>query len=287
MASAIENVSRAHATVRPAHRRLSRQVAADMVAIGDLIAVVFGGLLPALIFALAGNVQLDQILLLQSTLLAGFLAHLCLRFRGMYDTARMDRFPQKPVELFAGVACGMIGVLGIGLPLVLRNIDVVLWYSAWMSASFTMILMNRMVARAMLKSFAEAGRFDQRVAVFGAGQIARRVHDYLKTPQLGVYFSGVYDDRAGQDRINPEGLTVAGKLNELITECREGRVDRVIVALPPSADVRLATIVEKFDSLPVSTHVVTHIASDLLDTDAAYNVSNLGPIGLLDVKKKP
>ena len=267
-------------------RRLSRQVTADAVAIGDILSVVLGGLLPALIYAVVGNVALDQLIVLQSTLLAGFIARRCLRFRGMYYTTHMDAFPQKPLELFIAVACGLAGVLGIGLPLVLRNIDTVVWYAAWMSASFTLILANRIAARVLIKRLAEAGRFDQRVAVYGAGVIARRVHDYLKAPRLGVFFSGVYDDRAGEDRINPEGLTVAGKLDELISECREGRVDAIIVALPQSADMRLAEIVGKFDKLPVSTHVVTHITSDLLDADIAYNVSNLGPVGLLDVKKK-
>ncbi|MEQ1671621.1 MAG: hypothetical protein ABL893_12235 [Hyphomicrobium sp.] len=267
-------------------RRLSRQVAADTVAIGDLTSVVLGGLLPALIYAVIGNVQLDQILVLQSTLLAGFIAHLCLRFRGMYDTTHMDQFPMQPFELFTAVCCGMVGVLGIGLPLVLKSMHIVVWYASWVSASFTLILLNRMIARTVLAQFAQEGRFDSRVAVFGAGQVARRVHDYLKTPRLGVFFAGVFDDRAGQDRLNPEGLTVAGKIEDLIAQCREGKIDRVIIALPPAANERLAGIVEKFESLPVSTHIVTHIASDLIDTDIAYNVSNLGPVGLLDVKKK-
>ena len=267
-------------------RRLSRQVAADTVAIGDLASVVLGGLLPALIYAVIGNVKLDQVLVLQSTVLAGFIAHLCLRFRGMYETSRMDKFPQQPVELFIAVMCGLIGVLGIGLPLVLHNMHLVVWYSAWMSASFTLILLNRLFSRKILAVLAKEGRFDERIAVFGAGQIARRVHDYLKTPQLGIFFAGVYDDRIGQDRLNPEGLAVAGKLDDLIAQCREGKVDRIVIALPQVASERLADIVQKFQVLPVSTHVVTHIASDLLDTDITYNVSNLGPIGLLDVKKK-
>lgn len=285
-ANSFEPASQSTASSAAPLRRLSRQVAADSVAIGDLMAVVLGGLLPALIYAIIGNVKLDQVLVLQSTLLAGFIAHLCLRFRGMYDTTRMDLFPQKPLELFIAVCCGLIGVLGIGLPLVLRNMHLVVWYSAWMSASFTLILLNRLIARTLLARLAEEGRFDQRVAVFGAGQVARRVHDYLTIPKLGVFFSGVYDDRVGQDRLNPEGLTVSGKLEDLITECREGKVDRIIIALPQAANERLAGIVEKFESLPVSTHVVTHIASDLLDTDITHNVSSLGPIGLLDVKKK-
>jgi FlaA1/EpsC-like NDP-sugar epimerase len=267
-------------------RRLSRQVAADTVAIGDLTAVVLGGLLPALIYAVVGNVKLDQILVLQSTLLAGFLSHLCLRFRGMYDTSRMDRFPQSPTELLIAVSCGLIGVLGIGLPLVLHNMHLVVWYSAWISASFTLILLNRLIARAFLARLASEGRFDQRVAVFGAGQIARTVHDYLVIPQLGVFFAGVYDDRMGQDRLNPEGMTVTGKLDDLVAQCREGKIDRIIIALPQAANARLAGVVEKFSELPVSTHVVTHIASELLDAEIAHSVSNLGPIGLLDVKKK-
>ena len=239
-----------------------------------------------MIYAMIGGVQLDQVLLVQSTLVAGFITHLCLRFRGMYDTTRMDRFPQVPLELLIAVSCGLFGVLGIGLPLALRNMHLVVWYSAWMSASFTLILLNRLIARKILAEFAAAGRFDQRIAVFGAGQIARRVHDYLKSPGLGIHFSGVFDDRAGQDRLNPEGLTVAGKLDDLITECREGRIDRIVIALPQSANERVAGIVKKFDLLPVSTHVVTHIASDLVQS-GIHNVSNLGPVGLLDVKKKP
>lgn len=269
-----------------ARRRLSRNVAADMVAIGDILAVVFGGLLPALIYAIVGHIKIDQVLVVQSVLVAGFITHLCLRFRGMYDTTRMDMFAQDPFELFIGVVCGMIGVLGIGLPLALRNMHIVVWYAAWLSASFSLILYSRILARKILARLAADGRFDQRIAVYGAGQIARRVHDHLKNPGLGVHFAGVFDDRAGEDRLNPEGLEVNGKLEDLVNTCREGKIDRIIVALPQSADQRISSIVKKFATLPVSTHIVTHISSDLVDSDIAHDVSSLGPVGLLDVKKK-
>ena len=267
-------------------RRLSRGVAADLVAFGDILSMVLGGLLPALIYAVAGNVKIEQILILQSVLVAGFITHLCLRFRGMYDTSRMDRFPQDPFELFIGVVCGMAGVLGIGLPLALRDMHIVVWYAAWLSASYALILYCRILARKIIARLAADGRFDERIAVFGAGQIARRVHDHLKTAGLGIHFAGVYDDRCGEDRLNPEGLMVSGKLEDLIVSCREGKIDRVIVALPQSADQRIAGIINKFTTLPVATHIVTHISSDLVDSDITHKVSSLGPVGLLDVKKK-
>lgn len=286
MSAANTDTPSAGANADTPKRRLSRNVAADMVAIGDILSVMLGGLLPALIYAVAGNVSFDQVLVLQSVLVAGFITNLCLRFRNMYDTSRMDRFPLDPFELFIGVICGMVGVLGIGLPLALRNMHILVWYAAWLSASFCLILYVRILSRRILAQLAAQGRFDQRIAVFGAGQIARRVHDYLKTPNIGVYFAGVFDDRAGEDRINPEGLEVAGKLEHLVAACREGKIDRIVIALPPSADQRISSIVRKFETLPVSTHVVTHMSSDLVDGDIAHKVSNLGPIGLLDVKKK-
>jgi FlaA1/EpsC-like NDP-sugar epimerase len=285
-ATSFEPAAPANAAKPAPLRRLSRRVIADTVAVGDISAVVLGGLNPALIYALIGHVKLDQLLVVQSALIAGFIAHLCLRLRGMYDTSRMDMFPQSPVELFAALCFGLMGVLGIGLPLALHNVQLLVWYSAWASSSFTLILLNRLVARHFIARLAHDGRFDERVAVYGAGQIARNVHDYLKIPQLGVFFSGVYDDRAGQDRINPEGLTVAGKLEDLVAQSREGRIDRIIIALPQAANNRLADIVAKFADLPVSTHIVTHIASELIDSSSAHNVSKLGNIGLLDVKKK-
>jgi FlaA1/EpsC-like NDP-sugar epimerase len=281
--AAAHTIDRAPAQMK---RRLSRQVSADVVAICDILAMVLGGLLPALIYAVAGKVAIDQIMVMQSVLVAGFIAHLCLRFRGMYDTSRMESFPLDPFELMIAVICGMVGVLGIGLPLALRNMHIAVWYAAWVSASFCLMLYGRMMARNILAKLATQGRFDERIAVFGAGQIARRVHDYLKTPGVGIHFAGVFDDRAGQDRLNPEGLEVTGKLEDLITACREGSIDRIVVALPQAADQRVSKIIEKFADLPVSTHIVTHIASDLIDSDISHKVSNLGPVGLLDLKKK-
>ena len=281
--AAAHSIDRAPAQMK---RRLSRQVSADVVAICDILAMVLGGLLPALIYAVAGKVAIDQIMVMQSVLVAGFIAHLCLRFRGMYDISRMESFPLDPFELMIAVICGMVGVLGIGLPLALRNMHIAVWYAAWVSASFCLMLYGRMMARNILAKLAKHGRFDERIAVFGAGQIARRVHDYLKTPGVGIHFAGVFDDRAGQERLNPEGLEVTGKLEDLIAACREGTIDRIVVALPQAADQRVSKIIERFADLPVSTHIVTHIASDLIDSDISHKVSNLGPVGLLDLKKK-
>jgi Undecaprenyl-phosphate glucose phosphotransferase len=80
---------------------------------------------------------------------------------------------------------------------------------------------------------------------------------------------------------------INGRLDDLIEAGRAGRIDQIVIALPQSADRRAAEVARKLTQLPVSLHVVTHIASDLVDASAANRVSNLGPVGLLDVKRKP
>ncbi len=275
----------ANGDARPV-RRLSRQVAADIVAIGDVASVALGGLLPAVAYALASGTTIDLILILQATVIAGFIAHLCLRVRSNYDTTRMDAFPQNPFELLLATVIALTAVVGIGLPLALNDTHVAVWYAAWLSASYALLLFNRLTARALIARLARQGRFDQRIAVFGAGTIARRVHDYLRLPGLGIHFVGVYDERICQDRLNQEGIAVAGRLDDLVAASREGRIDRIIVALPPSAADRTADVVTAFNMLPVSIHIVTHITSDLIGSATPLHVSMLGPVGLLDVKKK-
>jgi Undecaprenyl-phosphate glucose phosphotransferase len=161
------------------------------------------------------------------------------------------------------------------------------WFCVGLSAGYTLLIFNRAIANPLYAHLTKKGLFDERVAVFGAGSIARRVKEHLEAVPRGIYFAGVFDDRMGSDRINPEGLEVAGRLEDLVAAARNNEIDRIIIALPQAADQRITTVAKKLEALPVSLHVVTHISSDLLDNGPAHAVSAIGSVGLLDVKKKP
>jgi putative colanic acid biosynthesis UDP-glucose lipid carrier transferase len=278
----------AHAAAPAAPRkRWSRRVAADLVGFMDIAAIVAGAILPAFIYAKAGGLVTNWLNVVQTGFVTAMIAYGCLRNWRMYDTTEMHDFPTKPATLLAGLGVAFLAVLGLGIPFKIGTAHLWVWYAVWASASFTLLLANRIAARAILARMTAAGRFDTRVAVFGAGAIARRVHDHLVNPALGIKFAGVYDDRAGESRLNPEGLTVRGRLEDLIAAGLRGEYDQVIVALPQAADRRAAEIARKLEQLPVSLHVVTHIESDLVETPSVHSVSNLGAVGLLDVKKRP
>ena len=268
-------------------KRWSRRVAADIVGMFDVLAVIAGAALPALIYSQTGGVSTQWLSIVQAALVTSIIVHVCLRNWGMYDTTKMDDFPTDPAKLLSALGAAGLAVLGIGVPFAPSDVQLYVWYGTWMSASFTTILAVRILARIVLGRLAEVGRFNTRVAVFGAGPIARRVHDYLTKNALGISFVGTYDDRLGSDRVNPDGLVITGKLPDLIEAGRNGEVDQIIIALPQSADQRMAMIAAKLEQLPVSIQMVTHIASDLVGAGPAHKVSALGTVGLLEVKDKP
>jgi Undecaprenyl-phosphate glucose phosphotransferase len=275
-------------TSRPHIKRWSRQVAADVVGLGDAAATILGALLPTILYVSAGGSENAFIAVGRIGLLAAIIVYLCLRAWGMYPVNAMHNFPVRPATLFAALSIAMLAVLGVGLPFNSHGILYAwAWALTWITLSFPLLLANRLLANVILSRQKTAGRFGQRVAVYGAGEVARRVHQYLHGNDLGISLAGVYDDRRTNGRVDDEAIDIAGDLEDLLDAGRAGDIDQIIIALPPSADKRIARIARRLEQLPVSLHVVTHIASDFIGEGPSHKVSGLGPVGLLDVKAKP
>lgn len=272
----------------PASRaRWSRRVAIDIVALGDSIAVVAGVALPALIYGSAGGLSLKAMQVLQSGLITALVVHICLRGAGAYAMDRLHDLAVRPLTVVACLLVALLAMLGLGMPFAPTSGHFWVWSATWIAAAFVLMLANRMTARHVLARLTAAGRFDTRVAVFGAGAVARRVHDHLESGVAGIHFTGVYDDRSGEERFDPEDLVVTGRLDDLVAAARAGQVDQIIVALPAQAEGRIAAVARRLEHLPVSVHIVTHLASDLVGAGPAHRVSSLGAVGLLDVKARP
>lgn len=266
--------------------RLSRQLAVDAVAALDLMAVAAAGFLPAHMYTAAGGPAVDWQHVGQSSLIAGLLTVLCLKAGDSYDASRVHDFPVEPRRISANVLMGTAAMMGLGMPASAGTGDWWIWLAVWFLTAAVPVIAIHAAARGILRRLTLAGRFDRRVAVFGAGPIARRIFDHIDGNDLGARFAGLWDDRKDQDRIEPMGLTVDGRLADLVAAARAGRIDQVIIALPQAADGRIADIARQFDDTGASVHIVTHIASDVVGKPRAHNVSNIGHVGLLDVRKR-
>lgn len=264
-------------------RRLSRQVAVDVVGLLDAMAIALGALLPALIYHLAGGMVMRWQLVIQTGLLAALVGTWCLNSWRLYDPDTVHDYPVAEGRLLAALAIAFGAMLGVGMPFQVNESHLWVSYAVWASLSFLLLLTNRVVARAVLGRMAAAGAFDVRVAVYGAGPIARRVRDSLVDPKSRIAFAGMFDDRPS-DRVNSEGLAFTGRLDDLVKLAHDGRVDRIVIALPAAADGRISHIAKRLEMSPASVHIVTHVASDLVEQHAAHQVSTIGPVGLIDLK---
>ena len=284
--AAAKPVSEPVGVAKAPRRRMPRKLAIGLLAVADIAAVFAAFILPAIIYSQAGGIVADWRLLIQSAMAATLIVHLVLRLNGMYAPERLHDVPLRPGLLFATLALTMCCLLGHGVPVALRGDHEWVWFVVGLSSGYTLLLFNRAVANPLFAHLTRKGVFDERIAVFGAGNIARRVKEHLEAVPNGVYFAGVFDDRMGTDRINTVGVDVTGKLDALIAAARNNEIDKIVIALPQSADQRISSVARTLESLPVSLHVVTHISSDLIEEGPAHTVSSIGSVGLIDVKKK-
>lgn len=260
--------------------RWSRRRATEMVAALDLAVAIAAGVMPALILDVGAAIDWRHVI--QASIVGAILTLICISARNTYEPSRIHDFPVDAKALLADVAIGVCPVSGLGVPAALEGGTWLLWHLTWIGCGFAMVLAVHVASRGILGRLVRAGRFDRRVAVFGAGPIAKRLHDYMATNDHGMRFAGLYDDR-GLDRVDPLGLPLLGKLNDLVAAARAGGLDQIIIALPQLADRRISDIAARFAGLPASVHIVTHLASDIIDESSAGNVSHIGPVGLLDI----
>ena len=273
----------------PPRTRWSRRVAIDIVAGLDTLSLLAGFGLGTVIhrgaFGFAGN---HIIAALELCLMSAAVGHFVLRQLGQYEVSWMP-----------GVRIGW-GELALMLFLVFATVQSVAftlgaaqafprgWPMVSLAFGGAILLGLRASLRAFLAPYAASGMFDANLAVYGAGRIANRVVGQIMAGDSGLRLVGVYDDRSDPNRLDSHGAPVAGGLAELIEAGRADNIDEIIIALPQSADRRIADIARRLEHLPVRIRICTHIASDLVDANLTRNkVSNVGPVGLLDVKAKP
>jgi hypothetical protein len=127
-----------------------------------------------------------------------------------------------------------------------------------------------------------AGRLKQLVAIYGTGDLAERLVERLRVacPET-IDIVGVFDDRAGRGVIGsglrelPHGTTA-----ELVELSRQFEIDRIVVALPHSAEQRLLEILRKLHKMPVEIS----LAPDMVGFHVpAKDHEEFGGLPLLDV----
>jgi Undecaprenyl-phosphate glucose phosphotransferase len=154
----------------------------------------------------------------------------------------------------------------------------------WAVIAMAGIAISRGVLSLLRTRWQSAGRLKQLVAVYGTGDLAERLVERLSGCS-DIEIVGVFDDRAGRGiigdvlRAQPHGTTA-----ELVEMSRLMEIDRIVVALPHSAEKRLLEILRKLHMMPVEIS----LAPDMVGFHVpAKDHGEFGGLPLLDVYNKP
>jgi putative colanic acid biosynthesis UDP-glucose lipid carrier transferase len=95
-------------------------------------------------------------------------------------------------------------------------------------------------------------------AIVGLNASAVRMRDEIVgSPDLGIRFTGFYDDRCVQRLLedHPDEVLL-GCIEELMNQAKEGSVDLIFIALPLKAQARIAEILERCGDTTASVHLI-------------------------------
>jgi Undecaprenyl-phosphate glucose phosphotransferase len=181
---------------------------------------------------------------------------------------------------------GLVAAIAVFQPEQAQREPLVSWLLLWALLTIVGVVAVRVVVAVLRGRWRAAGRLKQLVAIYGTGDLAERLVERLRAacPDT-VEIVGVFDDRAGRGPVGdglralPHGTTV-----DLVEMSRLWEIDRVIVALPHSAEARLLEILRKLHKMPVDISLAPDMVGFNLPTK---DPTEFGGLPLIEVYGKP
>jgi putative colanic acid biosynthesis UDP-glucose lipid carrier transferase len=136
----------------------------------------------------------------------------------------------------------------------------------WSISLPLLVMLQRLVVRAMLRYAFEQGLSMKNVSIVGVGKVGHfLINLFNSTPSLGYRISGLYDDDAKLIGEMIEGVAVIGDLEQACIDAQKGKCDELYLCLPLGAEKHIMMML---DQLAQSTVVVKYVpdlfAFDLL-----------------------
>ncbi|MCB9947185.1 MAG: exopolysaccharide biosynthesis polyprenyl glycosylphosphotransferase [Rhodospirillaceae bacterium] len=167
-----------------------------------------------------------------------------LRNGGQYEMAELAQGRRifRPLVMATFLGATALGVVGIavGEPLTLLAVAYF-----WLGSVALAGLASRGVLSWYVARWRASDSLATRILVVGATEVGERVIRAAQQSGNGsVKIVGVYDDR--KDRLPPEvlGCPILGTTKDLLSSRLVDQVDRIIIALPWSADARILSILQ-------------------------------------------
>ncbi len=269
------------------HRPVSRPVVGGMLRVADAFILVVTAAIShqAYLGHIFGPVSGWPSQHVTFALIALLLQLNLFHFAGLYKFDVLRRPYHQNLRM--GVAWSMVFFLLITLGFLTKTSDQVSrgWMLIWFFSGLGSFAVVRAAISGRIGIWQRQGRFRRNVVIFGAGEQANRLIQYLENAkESDAEILGVFDDRGDRVPAVVEGHAKMGSTEDLIEFTRDNRVDEVLVALPWTAEGRLLDLFKKFSTLPVDVR----LGPDLIGYRLPQcSFDQLGRVPILNVAHKP
>jgi Undecaprenyl-phosphate glucose phosphotransferase len=202
---------------------------------------------------------------------------------GVYDV--FDEF--KRIGILRTLKCHAVVILLLTACLfILKISDNVsrLWLATWSVTSAIALCGLRLLTASAAQRLRQSGQLTKNVAIVGASEVGQQLAAKFIQERSGTRLVGIFDER--QSRFVKSGKS-GPKVHQLpvLYEllCR-GRVDEVVIAIPPYASNRILELSRRFHPFAVSLRV---LAPEGYENIQVLDSRRYGGIGTFRVMSKP
>jgi Undecaprenyl-phosphate glucose phosphotransferase len=189
-----------------------------------------------------------------------------LRAFGLYGFGRSERLAVHLGKL-AG-AFGLAGLCGFAVAWMSGGPGhAALGLAVWLALAFMTVHMLHVWFWATVRAWRRNGKLTPNVVVVGATRHAERLIQAAMA-RRDVNVIGVFDDRLSRNPASVAGVPVLGDTAALLSHRITPYVDRVVVALDPSARTRVRELTDRLRALPNELSLLVDLESEA-DRDAA------------------
>ena len=202
---------------------------------------------------------------------------------GVYD--HFDEF--KRIGLFRTVKCLLVVILLLTACLfILKVSDNVsrLWLATWSITSAIALCGLRLLTASAVQRLRQSGRLTKNVAIVGASEVGQQLAAKFIHERLGTRLVGIFEERQSRFVKSGNSVTKVHRLPTLYELLCRGRVDEIVIAIPPTASCRVFELSRRFHPFAVSLRV---LAPAGYENFQVLDSRRFGDIGTFRVMGKP
>ena len=242
-------------------RKLSNdftKLTSDMLRIVDVLVVLGCGLLSYIAYARMTHSGLREDYF-RAICVAGVLAIPVLEWSRLYSEPRLRNAIRSAGPIFVGCVGIFCLMLIIGFAAHSLEIFSRLWALTWAGLTGVTLVIERFAVQGVVRRLEAKGVLREAIAIVGSGPLVDRLVAYLNgLEQSPVEIVGIFDDRA--TRLPDTSLKPHGTLEDLLELGRRHQIERVIIALPWSAEERILHIMRRLKAQSIDIALCPDLA---------------------------